>query len=155
MKKQLILFAALLFSVATLAQSGERLGKRRNDLQPFDMQSINSGNIEFTISRSGEKILVTARAAGAAANKWDGKVQGRIIFRDSTEKEFIQPGQRLNLVAIDEATGKTYNLPLDARNQFGGTIGGPIVKDKLTLKYSLNGQPIAANHSFKFGLDIR
>ncbi len=154
MKKQLILFAALLFTVATFAQSGERLGKRCNCLVA-DMQSINSNNIEFTISRSGDKVQITARGTSAPGNTWDGKVQGRIIFRDSTEKEFIQPGQRLNLVAIDEATGKTYNLPLGVGNQFGGSSGGVVGKDKVTLKYSLNGQAIARGHALKFGADIK
>jgi hypothetical protein len=155
MKKHFIFFTAVLFSVAALAQSNPNKAKAWmvNNITAANMQSINSSNIEFTISRSGDKMLVTARAASTGVNTWDGKVQGRIIFRDSTEKEFVQPGQHLSLVAIDESTGKTYNLPVDEknRNQWGGAIGGPIIKDKITLKYSLNGQVIGKGHAIKFG----
>ena len=47
----------------------------------------------------------------------------------------------LNQPGIDPVTGGGFKPPLRF-NQFGGTIGGPIIKDKLVLLWLLSGRPL-------------
>ncbi len=87
MKKQLMIIAALLFSISAFAQNDQKLGRRINRV---DMTSINSNSVEFTITKKGDVLIVTAKGINSDAAK-DCKncnVSGKVIFVGGAEPLF-------------------------------------------------------------------
>ena len=122
MKKQLILFAALLFSVAALAQNNKKLGRRVNVL---DMNAGTGNEVLFTITASGETINVTARRSKAKA--WMvNNLRGKITF---------SPGD------VAENFGSTAAV---------GVKGVKIVLGKDPGGQPLKSATLGANGSFEF-----
>jgi hypothetical protein len=159
MKKQILFFATLLFSVAVFAQDDQKLSTKINGLKPFDMQAIRMNDVLFTISRNAEsvKVIVVPRRTIACedtcftCNCSDMKIAGKITFSGQTQKEFEQlasllqkPARRLDLVVANETTGKAFNISLNDNGNYSGVVSGN--RNDL-FKYIINGQVIARGHA--------
>jgi len=129
MKKQLILFTALLFSVAALAQNNPNKAKAWmvNNITTVNVGSINSNNIEFTITQKGDKFIVTARGIRSEGVKGctNCNVSGKIIFKGDTEVPFKR-GTKIVFPpnAVNGQTEKIGTLNPDGSFSFTGVPKG-------------------------------
>jgi hypothetical protein len=96
---------------------------------------VNTSNYSAEYGRSAGAVVNTITKSGT--NDFHGSLfeyyrNNRLGARNPRAFQSIfTPGQPLQIIGIK---------PKDIRNQFGGNIGGPIVKDKLFFFFSYDGQ---------------
>lgn len=102
MKKQLILFTALLFSVAAFAQNNQKPGKRINVL---NMDAGTGNEVVFTIAATGDVINVTARRSWAKI-KANNPLRGKIIFSPGDVAENFGSTASVGVASVKVVLGK-------------------------------------------------
>src|SRR5262249_21693922 len=91
---------------------------------------VNNTNFSAEYGRAAGGVINTVTKSGT------NEFRGQIFFFDRDNRW----GARNPSALLPTATGLTAVKPKDARYQFGGAVGGPIIKDKLFFFFNYDQQ---------------
>jgi hypothetical protein len=95
---------------------------------------INGSNYSAEYGRAAGGVINTVTKSG------DNDFHGELFYYNRNNRNGARNPRAFNSVLVNGVSTITAAKPIDLRQQFGGTIGGPIIKNKLFFFFSYDQQ---------------